>query len=92
MNLTVNLDVAYELFEVRMGNGLKTIYRTGKAPLNTMDALKAEAHEVLDKAFGDDGKRKRENVLKLKEKFDTAWDKGGSADVNMGILMDTLQN
>lgn len=90
VNLTVNHDVAYELLEVRTGNGLKPILRTGKAPLGTLDAMKAEAREVLDKAFGEDGARKRANVKKLQKKIDSAWDKGGSADVDMGRFLSIL--
>lgn len=90
VSLTEKHDVAYELFEVRIGNGLKTIYRTGKTPVGTLDALRAEAHEVLDKAFGEDGARKRANMKELQAKVHSAWDKGGSADVDMEKLLDTL--
>ncbi|KAH8085452.1 UDP-Glycosyltransferase/glycogen phosphorylase [Cristinia sonorae] len=90
VNLTENHQVAYELFEVRTNNGLRPIYRTGKAPLNTIDALKAEVREVLEKAFGEDGERKRTNVQKLKAQIDAAWKKGGSSDVDMGKFLDTL--
>ncbi|KAH8085451.1 UDP-Glycosyltransferase/glycogen phosphorylase [Cristinia sonorae] len=90
VNLTENHQVAYELLEVRINNGLKPIYRTGKAPLNTIDALKAEVREVLDKAFGEDGQKKRTNVKKLKAQIDAAWDKGGPADVDMGNFLATL--
>ena len=91
VNLTDNHGVAYELFEVRSGNGLKHIYRTGAVPTNTMDALRAEVHSVLDKAFGRDGQHKRVNVQQLKDKIDAAWTPGGSADVDMRRLLDTLQ-
>ncbi|THH23192.1 hypothetical protein EUX98_g7990 [Antrodiella citrinella] len=90
VNLTANHDVAYELFEVRSGNGLKPLLRTGKAPVGTLDALRAEVHEVLDKAFGDDGAKKRSNIKNLQQKFDSAWDKGGSADIDMTRFLDSL--
>ncbi|TCD71969.1 hypothetical protein EIP91_000101 [Steccherinum ochraceum] len=90
VHLVVNHDVAYELLEVRTGNGLKTIYRTGKAPAGTTDAIRAEAHDVLAKAFGEDGARKRANVKKLQERIHAALSKGGSADVDMGRFLDTL--
>ena len=55
-----------------------------------MEALKAEAHDVLDKAFGEDGQRKRANAKKLQMKIHAAWDKGGPSDVDMNNLLDTL--
>ncbi|KAH8103111.1 UDP-Glycosyltransferase/glycogen phosphorylase [Cristinia sonorae] len=90
VNLTEVHRVAYELFEVRTGNGLKPIYRTGRAPLNTVNALKAEVNDVLDKAFGEDGQKKRANVKNLKRRIDTAWDEGGSAAVDMGKFLAIL--
>ncbi|THH23193.1 hypothetical protein EUX98_g7991 [Antrodiella citrinella] len=88
--LTEVHDVAYELLEVRTGNGLKPILRTGKAPVNTSEALRAEVNEVLDKAFGDDGAQKRVNVKKLQQKINSAWDKDGPAYVDMVRFLDTL--
>ena len=69
---------------------MKPIYRTGKTPTGTPEAVRTEAHEVLDKAFSEDGARKRVNVKKLKEKIDAAWNKGGSAEKDMGALLDSL--
>ena len=43
MHITENLDIAYELLEVRTGPGLKPVHRTGKAPVGTLDAVRAEA-------------------------------------------------
>ncbi|THH28055.1 hypothetical protein EUX98_g6132 [Antrodiella citrinella] len=88
--LTEVHDVAYELLEVRTGNGLKPILRTGKAPANTIEALRAEVLEVLDKAFGDDGARKRANAKKLQQQFDSAWDKDGPASIEMARLLDKI--
>ena len=73
-----------------MGNGLKPIYRTGKAPVGTLDAVRAEAHEVLDKAFGEDGQRKRANAQKLKERINAAWDVDGPAYIDMQDFLDRL--
>ncbi|TCD71962.1 hypothetical protein EIP91_000094 [Steccherinum ochraceum] len=90
VNLTVNHDVAFELLEVRTGNGLKPIYRTGKAPVGTIDAIRAEASDVLDRAFGEEGARKRANAKSLQAKILSAWNKGGSAEVDMAKLLKTL--
>ena len=90
VHLTENHDVAYELFEVRTGNGLKPIFRTGKTPTGTPEAVRAETRDTLEKAFGEDGARKRMNVKKLKERFDVAWNEGGPATVEMRALLDSL--
>ena len=90
MHLTVNHDVAYELLEVRTGNGLKTIYRTGITPAGTPDAIRAEVRSVLDAAFGEDGATKRENVRKLKDKIHAAWDKGGPAETEMVRFLEAV--
>ncbi|KAH8103112.1 UDP-Glycosyltransferase/glycogen phosphorylase [Cristinia sonorae] len=87
VNLTEIHDVAYELLEVRTGNGLKPIYRKGKGPINTVDALKAEARDVLEKAFSEDGERKRRNLKALKAKLDGAWEKGGVAHGDLERLL-----
>ncbi|TCD65432.1 hypothetical protein EIP91_002688 [Steccherinum ochraceum] len=91
VNLTENHNVAYELLEVRTGpHGLKPIYRTGKAPTGTVEAIRTEAHDVLAKAFGEDGARKRANVKKLQAKIQAAASKGGSGEVDLGRLLDTV--
>ena len=48
----------YELLEVRTGNGLKPILRTGYTPVGTVDAVRAEARDVLRRAFGEDGRER----------------------------------
>lgn len=59
--MSETLNVAYELVEVRTGKGLLPLYRTGKAPIATVDAVRDEARRVLENAWGEDGKTKREN-------------------------------
>lgn len=77
-HVTDNLDIAYELIEVRTGeNGLKPIYRTGRKPVGTIDAVREEMNAVLDKALGEDGKKKRANVEKLREAVLAAWEENG---------------
>ncbi|KAK7692877.1 hypothetical protein QCA50_004512 [Cerrena zonata] len=72
--------VAYELLEVRTEPwGLKPLYRTGKAPTGTLDAVREEARVVLDKAFGEDGMTKRENMKPLQKAILDAWKENGSA-------------
>ncbi|TCD68538.1 hypothetical protein EIP91_010463 [Steccherinum ochraceum] len=90
VNLTDVHDVAYELLEVRTGSGLKPIFRTGKAPAGTLDALRSEIREVLDRAFGEDGARKKAGAKALQAKVLSAWDEGGPAAVDMTKLLDML--
>ena len=89
VHLTENHEVAYELMEVRNGNGLKPIYRTGKAHSGSVDAIKEEARVVLVKAFGVDGQKKRANAKKLKNQVDEAWKEGGPADLDMNSFVQT---
>ncbi|CAL1714247.1 unnamed protein product [Somion occarium] len=89
--LTDVLDASYELFEIRSGeHGLKPLYRTGKAPAGTMDAVREEAAAILKKAFGEDGKRKRANLEQLSHKVMHTWDEGGPAQREMKRFADFL--
>lgn len=83
MQLTEKLDVAYELLEVRTGDGLRPIYRTGTAPEGTPEALRREIDDVLSKAFGQDGTEKRRNVERLKGEFTRAWEEESFARRNL---------
>ena len=90
MLLTDRLDVAYELLEIRSGDGLRTIYRTGKTPAGTVEAVRVEVAEVLDKAFGEDGRRKRENLARFREKCLELWKEGGAARRATEEFLDSL--
>ncbi|GJE92128.1 glycosyltransferase family 1 protein [Phanerochaete sordida] len=91
VQLTENLDVAYELLEVRTGAwGLKPLRRTGKAPTGTPEALRAEMRAVLEKAFGEDGARKRENIGKLRKGALGLWKDGGEARGAAERLLDDV--
>ena len=90
MNLTHNLDVAYELIEVRNGDGLKPILRNGRTPVGTVEAVRKEVAEVLENAFGLDGERKRANMQKLREAMAAGWKEGGSAITSLHALADAL--
>lgn len=74
------LNVGYELVEVRSGEmGLKTVYRTGKAPEGTIDAVRREAKTTLELARGSDGAVKRENAQVIKQQLAEAWAEHGPA-------------
>ena len=85
------LDVAYELFEVRTGeHGLKPIYRLGHAPIGTMNSARDEVRSVLEKAFGEDGAKKRANMKLLQGEFLKAWDEEGLARKDLRRFVSTL--
>ena len=79
IHLTEDLGVAYELLEVRNGTGLGTIYRTRKTPNGTIAAVKSEVLDVLARAFGPDGDKKRVRLSELKSKLQRAWEQDGEA-------------
>lgn len=90
VHLTENLGVAYELLEVRSGDGLRPIYRTGKASIGTLDAVREEMNHVLDAAFGEDGQEKRAKIAEIREASTRMWDKGGKSRIAMENLVDWL--
>ena len=82
--------IAYELLEVRTGHVLKTIYRTGFKPTGTLDALREEAQDALRKAFGEDGKAKRERVQALQNAVLNEWAEGGASKRDVLAFLDSL--
>ncbi|TCD64138.1 hypothetical protein EIP91_004487, partial [Steccherinum ochraceum] len=90
LHLSENLNVAYELLEVRTGKGMLPLYRTGKAPAGTIEAIKREAREVLEKAWGEDGRIKRQNMKQLQGKVLHAWDRDGPATKDLDRFMDVV--
>ncbi|EMD34231.1 glycosyltransferase family 1 protein [Gelatoporia subvermispora B] len=86
-HLSNDLNVAYELLEVRSGLGLRPIFRTGKAPTGTVESVRAEAQELFGKAFEEDGAEKRANALKMKEAFARCWEEGGSSEKELRRLV-----
>lgn len=90
IHLAEDLVVAYELLEVRNGAGLGTIYRTGKTPSGTIDAVKSELLDILARAFGSDGDAKRARLSELKSKLQGAWKEGGEARKDMVAFIDNV--
>ncbi|KAI0745133.1 UDP-Glycosyltransferase/glycogen phosphorylase [Earliella scabrosa] len=90
IHMTDNLQVAYELLEVRSGDGLKPIYRTGYTPKGTVEAVKAEAREIFAKAFGEDGAEKRARLQELRKKVTSEWEDGGSSRRDICMFLDSL--
>ena len=80
----------YELLEVCTGeHGLKTIYRTGKAPEGTVDAMRREMTDVLTKASGEDGEKKRAKMQVLQSSVMQAWAENGPAKLAMESFLDS---
>ncbi|KAI9070269.1 glycosyltransferase family 1 protein [Trametes sanguinea] len=79
VHLSCNLDMAYELIEVRTGVGAGPLHRTGRAPVGTLDAVREELRDVLVRAFGEDGAAKRRRTLGLRGALEPAWTEAGSA-------------
>ncbi|CDO72086.1 hypothetical protein BN946_scf184962.g29 [Trametes cinnabarina] len=79
MHLTHNVDMAYELIEVRTGVGAGPLHRTGKAPVGTLDAVRDMLRDALARAFGEDGEAKRRRLLGLRERLEGAWSESGPA-------------
>ena len=90
MHLSETLNVAYELIEVRHGTGAGKIYRNGRTPIGTIDAVKAEVRDVLERAFGEDGAQKRANLLELRKTLQAAWAEGGVAQREVEELLDEI--
>lgn len=74
--MTLTLDVAFEMMEVRTGVGLKPLYR-GVCPTGTDEAVAAEARDILKRARGPEGERKRRNVEAIRDKYKEEWGRGG---------------
>lgn len=91
VHVTDNLHAGYELVETRGGpDGLKPIYRSGRQPRGTVEALKEEVREVLQKAFGEDGEEKRQNLRKITAAVQHEWDAGGVARRDMVAFLNGL--
>ncbi|EIW62965.1 UDP-Glycosyltransferase/glycogen phosphorylase [Trametes versicolor FP-101664 SS1] len=91
VHLSENLGVAYELIEVRSGHGLKPILRNGRQAAGTTEALQAEARDVLAKAFGEDGAKKRAKLQQLRSEVLSEWEEGGASKRDFLAFLDTLK-
>ena len=90
VHIADQLQIGYELLEVRSGDGLKPIYRTGYTPKGTIDAIKAEVREVLQKAFGEDGARKRQKLAEITTAVNSQWAEGGASRRDIIRFLDSL--
>ncbi|GJJ10979.1 hypothetical protein Clacol_005208 [Clathrus columnatus] len=86
LNLTLNLKVAYQLLEVRIGDGLKPLYR-GYEPKGTKEAIDTEFRQVLKDAFGVDGDTKRRVALEISKKLKETWEESGGAMIELRRML-----
>ncbi|KAM5530918.1 hypothetical protein V8D89_015408 [Ganoderma adspersum] len=90
VHIADQLHIGYELLEVRSGDGLKPIYRTGYTPKGTIEAIKDEVREVLQKAFGKDGAKKRAKLEVLRKAVVGEWEEGGTSMKEAVVFLDSL--
>ncbi|RPD68621.1 UDP-Glycosyltransferase/glycogen phosphorylase [Lentinus tigrinus ALCF2SS1-7] len=90
IHLSETLDVAFELIEVRHGEGAGKIYRNGRVPVATVDAVKAEMRDILERAYGEEGARKRVKIMSLRETLQSAWSEDGIAKREVEALLDAI--
>ncbi|KAH9851061.1 UDP-Glycosyltransferase/glycogen phosphorylase [Lenzites betulinus] len=90
VHISETLQIGYELIEVRTGAGLHPIFRNGRTPKGTIEALKEEAREVLAKAYGADGAEKRARLAPLRHAITHQWEEGGAALRDMKAFLESL--
>ena len=85
--LTLTLDVAFQMVEIRTGEeGLKPLYR-GVKPTGTDEAVAAEARTIIRNTRGSEGEKKRENAELIKDKWRKEWEEGGDALTDLKRLL-----
>ena len=83
--------LGYEIFNLRSGLGTRPIRRKNDwAPPCTVEALRAEFEEVLEKALGEDGEMMRKNVLEMKEKIEASWAENGEGWKEVGKFFEVI--
>jgi hypothetical protein len=78
-HLSENLKVAFELFQVRTGDGLKPLARNGLAAKGTREAVGIEIRQTIDLCRSEKGQAMRNSAEHLKLKFAEAWEDDGIA-------------
>ena len=78
-HITENLNVAFELFQVRTGDGLKPMHRNGLTPQGTREAVGIEIRQTIDLCRSKKGQEMRNDAEKFRVKFSKAWEEDGIA-------------
>ena len=85
--LTLTLNVAFQMVEIRTGEeGLRPLYR-GVTPTGTEEAVAAEARTIIRNARGSEGEKKRKNAEFIKDKWRKEWEEGGDALTDLRRLL-----
>ena len=85
--ITLTLDVAFQMIEIRAGEeGLKPLYR-GVTPMGTDEAVAAEARTIIRNARGSEGEKKRRNAESIKDEWGKEWEEGGGALTDLRRLV-----
>ena len=87
-HLTENLNVAFELLQVRTGEGLKPLARNGFVAEGTREAVGIEIRRTIDLCRSEKGQELRSNVEQLKVKFAQTWEKDGRARQEIRKFLD----
>jgi hypothetical protein len=87
-HVTENLNVAFELFQVRTGDGLKPLHRNGLTPQGTREAVGIEIRQTIDLCRSEEGQEMRSNAERFKAKFATAWEEDGTARQEIRNFLD----
>ncbi|KAL5522564.1 hypothetical protein ACEPAG_8581 [Sanghuangporus baumii] len=86
------LNAGYELFEVRTDAGLRPIHRLGdRKPEGTVEAVRREFTDILEKMKGEDGAVKRANARKLQGGFAKLWAADGDNWKEIKKITDILR-
>ena len=78
-HITENLNVAFELVQVRTRHILQPMHRNGLAPQGTREAVGIEIRQTIDLCRGEKGQEIRKNAEEFKVRFAKAWDDDGPA-------------
>ena len=87
-HLTTNLNVAFELFQVRTGDGVKPLARNGIAAAGTREAVGVEIRQTIDLSRSEKGQEMRRNAEQIKVKFARTWEEGGMAKQEIRKFLD----
>ena len=58
--------------------------------MGTIDAIKVEVRNVLQRAFGEDGARKRERLAGMSKAVNSQWAEGGGSRRDVVAFLDAL--
>ena len=71
--------MAFELFQVRTGDGLKPIARNGLTAKGTREAVGIEIRQTIDLCRSEKGREMKSNAEQFKVKFAQTWEEDGMA-------------